>query len=340
MHNTPPPLTAKKQVKVNNWRIVAIDEILQSGRPYTAKELSARIEDGSYSARTIQRDLEYMRDTLNAPIENDWRGYRYTEQNFFIKSIPLTEGEAFAVAALNPLLEQYRNTPLEKQLRSVFAKIASCLPQKITVDTSFLNPKITFIPDRTESINPKFFKTVFDALKACRALAFEYRPLQKTTFMQRTIEPYHVVCQRGNWYVIGKCRDKNDVRIFSLSRMKSLAMTKEKFSVPKSFKASDYFDAEMGIWLSDKIPIEAELLFDKEIGTYALNHIWHSEQTVQERPDGSVYVKFKTTQKREILRWILGQGHTVKVLGPADFAAEVQAELKKALEQYGKQGMN
>lgn len=31
-----------------------------------------------------------MLDTLHAPIESDYRGYRYTEPNFFIKSIPLT----------------------------------------------------------------------------------------------------------------------------------------------------------------------------------------------------------------------------------------------------------
>lgn len=144
----------ERQIKINNWRIVKIDELLQSERWYTAKEIAKSIEDGSYSSRTIQRDIEYMRDTLNAPIESDSHGYHYTEKNFFIKSIPLTEGEALSVAILNPLLEQYRNTPLENQLRSVFQKITNCLPNRITVDTSFLNPRITFIPDRIENIKP------------------------------------------------------------------------------------------------------------------------------------------------------------------------------------------
>ena len=72
----------ERQIKINNWRIVKIDELLQSGRWYTAKEIAEAIEDGSYSSRTIQRDIEYMRDTLNAPIESDSRGYHYTEKNF------------------------------------------------------------------------------------------------------------------------------------------------------------------------------------------------------------------------------------------------------------------
>ena len=226
----------ERQIKINNWRIVKIDELLQSGRWYTAKEIAKSIEDGSYSSRTIQRDIEYMRDTLNAPIESDSHGYHYTEKNFFIKSIPLTEGEALSVAILNPLLEQYRNTPLENQLRSVFQKITNCLPERITVDTSFLNPRITFIPDRIENINPELFTIIFEAIKKGFSISFDYRPLQKPSFMERTIDPYHAVCQRGNWYVIGKCHDKGDVRIFSFGRMKNAVMTSKKFSIPKDFK--------------------------------------------------------------------------------------------------------
>lgn len=271
---------------------------------------------------------------MGAPIESDWRGYRYTEPNFSIKTIYMTEGEAFSLAILNPLLEQYRNTPLENQLRSIFEKITRCLPEKITVDTSFLNPKITFIPDRGEKIDSKFFQTIFDSLKTCNTLSFEYRPLQKKSYMARTLDPYHVVCQRGNWYVIGKCHDKGDIRIFSFSRMKNVSLTNQKFTIPVNFKPSDYFDAEMGVWLSDKTPLTVELLFSAEIGTYAKNRIWHSEQVVEERKDGGVYVKFKTSQKQEILRWILGQGHTVKVLGPVELVEEVKAELEKTRKMY------
>ena len=104
--------------------------------------------------------------------------------------------------------------------------------------------------------------------------------------------------------------------------------------MPKDFSPSDYFDAEMGVWLSDKTPLTVELLVDKEIGTFALNRLWHSEQVVEEREDGSVYVKFQTTQKQEVLRWILGQGHTVRVLAPQELIVEVKAELEMARNMY------
>lgn len=328
----------KRQKKINAWRILEIDSYLQTGKSYTAAQLAKLIAkngfDDEFTPRTIQRDIEYMRLYLRAPIESDFQGYRYSEPNYFIKSIPLTEGEAFSVAVLNPLLEQYRNTPLENQLRSVFKKITECLPKRISVDTSFLNPKITFIPDRTENIDPSFFQTIFDSLKNCCTITFEYRPLQKTSYMERTLDPYHVVCQRGNWYVLGKCHNRNEVRIFSFSRMKNIKILKQKFAIPKDFKPSDYFDTEMGVWLSDKTPLTVELLVDKEIGTYALNRIWHSEQTVEERDDGSIYVKFQTTQRREVVRWVLGQGNTVKVLGPPELLKNIKEEIELMIKKY------
>lgn len=75
--------------------------------------------------RTILRDIEEMRNFYNAPIEvrEGKDGYYYSEPNFFLKSVMITEGELFSVALFDQLLEQYRNTPLESNLRSTFEKI-------------------------------------------------------------------------------------------------------------------------------------------------------------------------------------------------------------------------
>jgi predicted DNA-binding transcriptional regulator YafY len=78
-----------------------------------------------------------------------------------------------------------------------------------------------------------------------------------------------------------------------------------------------------------------ELLISGEIGTFALERQWHETQEVRQQEDGSVYVKFSTTQIPEVLRWVLGQGHTVKVLGPAELAEMVKAETEKVRGMYG-----
>jgi predicted DNA-binding transcriptional regulator YafY len=47
-------------------------------------------------------------------------------------------------------------------------------------------------------------------------------------------------------------------------------------------------------------------------------------------------VKFTTTQMPEVLRWVLGQGHTVKALGPAELVEQVKAEAEKVRGMYEK----
>ena len=319
--------------KVQRYRLLQIDEEIRSGKFPNATSLSKKIE---VSSRTIQRDIEYMRDMYNAPIEFDAykNGYYYTEENFYIKSVPLSEGELFSVALFDQLLEQYRNTPLENDLRSVFKKIEMSLPNKITLDSSFLQNQITFIPDQMGTINPENFSKVFSALKNRHVLDFEYRPLQKTTWMTRRINPLHAVCQKGNWYIMGFCHDKKDIRVFNFSRMQNVTESKEEFDIPEDFNPDKYFDKEIGIWLSATKKYTVELLISAEIGTFALERSWNKNQKIEQREDGSVWVSFETTQLPEVKRWVLGQGKTVKVLGPDELIAQVKEEVAVVLGMY------
>lgn len=326
-------MSDKRNNKVQRYRLLQIDEEIRSGKFPNATSLSKKIE---VSSRTIQRDIEYMRDMYNAPIEFDAykNGYYYTEENFYIKSVPLSEGELFSVALFDQLLEQYRNTPLENDLRSVFKKIEMSLPNKITLDSSFLQNQTTFIPDQMGTINPENFSKIFSALKNRHVLDFEYRPLQKTTWMTRRINPLHAVCQKGNWYVMGFCHDKKDIRVFNFSRMQNVTESKEEFDIPEDFNPDKYFDKEIGIWLSATKKYTVELLISAEIGTFALERSWNKNQKVEQREDGSVWVSFETTQLPEVKRWVLGQGKTVKVLGPDELIAQVKEEVAAVLGMY------
>lgn len=327
-------LKKTQEEKVKSWRLLRIDEELRAGHRVNATTLAEKI--GGVSARTIQRDIEYMKLFHNAPIEWDEHNktYYYSESNFFIKSIQLTEGELFSVALFDQLLEQYRNTPLEVNLKNIFRKIVDSLPAEVTVDSSFLDSNTTFIPDQTATMEKSVFTTVFQTLKKKTTLEFDYRPLQKTSFMTRLLDPYHAVCQKGNWYIIGFCHDKNEVRVFNFSRMKNVKDTNQKFEVPADFSPDKYFDKEIGVWLSATTKYKVELLISKEIGTFALERSWNSNQVIKQNEDGSVYVSFETTQLPEVKRWVLGQGKTVKVLGPKELYDEIVNEAKNILEIY------
>jgi predicted DNA-binding transcriptional regulator YafY len=326
-----PGIGAEEKVRTN--RILMIDEAIRSGSYPNIAKLARKAE---VTRRTIERDIEYLRDMYHAPIEydRDREGYYYSEPNFFIKSVMLTEGELFSIALFDRMLEQYRNTPIEAALCRIFQKIVKSMPEKITVDSGVLNRDITIISDHHGPIDTNVFEGIFTALKTKRTITFEYRPLQKTTFMARTVDPYHAVCQRSNWYFVGYCHDKKEPRMFSFSRVRNIKLTKSHFKVPDDFKPEKYFDKEMGVFASARTPYTVELLISNEIGTYAFERQWHETQKVKQMEDGSVYVKFTTTQMPEVLRWVLGQGHTVKALNPPELIEMVKKEMELVREIY------
>lgn len=72
--------------RVQFWRLLRIDEEIRAGRYPTAEKLAALFE---VSRRTIERDIEFLRDRYNAPIDYDAkrRGYFYASETFFLKSL-------------------------------------------------------------------------------------------------------------------------------------------------------------------------------------------------------------------------------------------------------------
>ncbi|WP_244951139.1 helix-turn-helix transcriptional regulator [Treponema phagedenis] len=299
----------KKEGRLRFWRILQLDEVIRTKKYPTLKTL---VQVLGVSARTVQRDIEFLRDMYNAPIEYDHtrRGYFYTENTFFLKSVFLNEEEFFSVAIFEKLLRQYRNTPIEKLLQDVFEKILSIMPDKaVCLDTCWLDNSVTFIADPAPNINNQTFSSVFKAVKVGMPIGFLYRSLKTDSYEKRKINPYHIICQRGVWYVIGFCHTKNDLRIFSFSRIKDLHLFEnEKFEVPADFNPEKYIDKNIGVWLTKREPFTVRLLFSSEVGVFAEERMWSKDQKLKVHDDKTVEVSFKTTQLEEIKRFVLGQG--------------------------------
>ena len=325
----------EKEGKVQFWRLLKIDEQLRAKRFPTARSLA---KDFDVSKRTVERDIEFLRDRYEAPIEYDHSkcGYAYTQETFFLKSLFLTDEELFSAAVFEKALQQYRNTPIEGRLKAVFAKLTELLPDDaVSVNTMWLGDSLTFIPEPSPEISPEIFDAVFSGVKARRAIRFLYRSLTQTEAAVRTCEPYHIVCQRGAWYVIGRCADKNEERIFSFSRMSEIEVLKDwAFELPAGFTVEQYIDKNVGVWLNRREPFTVRLLFSASVSAFAEEHIWNEEQTVLVHEDKSVEVSFKTTQFEEIKRFVLGQGATVRVLEPAELVQAVQKEIEEMRSLY------
>jgi proteasome accessory factor B len=124
-------------------RLAVIDRAIRTGTWPNATTLSRQLE---VTPRTVQRDIEFLRDRLQAPVEFDPRrnGYHYSAADFQLPIIQLTEGELAALFLAERLLQQYRGTPYAAALASLFEKLTASLPKEVTIDLSHLADVYSF----------------------------------------------------------------------------------------------------------------------------------------------------------------------------------------------------
>ena len=87
------------------WRhVLLIDQKIREGTAPNCGRLAQELE---VSRRTILRDIDFMKYDLAAPLEYDpgKRGYVYSEPNWVMPSVRITEGELFALLVAEKALE-------------------------------------------------------------------------------------------------------------------------------------------------------------------------------------------------------------------------------------------
>ena len=314
-------------------RIIQIDEMLRGG---SYVKIASLVRKFGVSKRTVERDFERLRDDLNAPLEYDKtrKMYHYTDPTFSVPNVILTEGELFTISALIPLMEQYKNTPLESSFKNIMKKLVDFLPDTVSVNSSFLNQDISFISDPLPKIDENIFNMIFKAIKCRKVLSIKYQSSKSQMPKEKTFNAYKVICQKGNWYVFGFEHETSDFRIYSLARIQNAELKNESFQIPDDFDIKKHIDLELGIWNNPDRFEEYEILFAKETSRYVLEREWHKDQIIEQNEDGTVLLKFKSNQSQMIYTWLLSFGNNATVIKPQELREKIRAECEKVAEKY------
>ena len=141
--------------------------------------------------KTVVRDIAFMRDRLDLPIEFDPRiqAYRYTQPVNAFPTVQVTEGELLALLVARRALEQYRGTPFHRQLEIAFDKLAGGLKDRISFSPADELRSVSF---RNIGLG-KADLAVFNALSAAVLrqveVEFEYRKPGERSASRRPSSP-------------------------------------------------------------------------------------------------------------------------------------------------------
>ncbi|HIJ79163.1 MAG: WYL domain-containing protein [Desulfobulbaceae bacterium] len=317
-------------------RLLFIDRKIREGmRGGLLANCTSMAAEYEVSPKSILRDIDYLRNQRDAPIAYDSvkRGYYYTEENYALPAISLNESDLFAICIAEKALKQHEDTPIYQALQSVFQKIEASLPEKVSVQPAWVENRLSVVADHQTRIDPLVWQQLSDGLHRNRLLEIAYLKPGTEAATVRRVAPYHLVRYQGEWYLVGHCHLRGKVLTFAVSRIKESRLLNESFELPEDFDYERYGGQRFGIFAGEK-EFEVRVWFDREHAPYVMERQWHPGQAVVLDQDDGLILSFPVRHVFEVKRWLLSWGRGVKVLGPPELAAAVQAELAAMLACY------
>lgn len=313
-------------------RFYKIDNLLHAHPVVPVKRF---LEELEVSLATFKRDIEYMRDRLNAPIK--WSkldgGYSYAtghkSQPQALPGLWFNDSEAYALLMMQSLLAEMQPgllgphiEPLRARLRAV---IESGKHAAVDVESriKLLNVAARPVPDKN-------FELVAAALLGRFRLQISYYSRARDNVSVRDVSPQLLIHYRGNWYLGAWCHKQEAMRSFSMDAIQQASvLTTASKAVPKR-ELDGFVGQGYGIFAGTNVKW-AKLQFSEERARWVSRELWHPQQRVTKKGDGTLILEIPFTDTRELLMDILRQGRHVKVLEPKELRDEVIRELKMAL---------
>ena len=212
-------------------RLVSIIMMLLDKERIGAQELADRFE---VSPRTIYRDIETI-NMAGIPVRSTpgvGGGFEIMQEYKLDKNVFSAADLSAILMGLSSLSGMVRGNELVNALAKVKRFIPADRAKEIELKANQIYIDLSpWMGNR--NIQP-YLERVKTALQESRLLSFEYadRFGNKTV---RTVEPYQIVLKGSHWYFQGYCRKREDFRLFRLSRISNLQMSRETFS-PRDYQ--------------------------------------------------------------------------------------------------------
>ena len=317
-------------------RFYRIDQLLNDLRSVSMAKL---IEALGTSRATVNRDLEYMRDRLNAPVvwDSKLRGYRFDRtlpgaNKYGLPGLWFNDQEIYALLTIYQLLSNLGNGLLTPHVEPLLARLNALLgSQDDSADEIRKRIRILHMAARTE--RPEHFEAVASATIRRRRLQIAYHARSSNEVTEREVSPQRLVHYRDNWYLDGWCHLREGLRSFSVDAIRSAEILDRKAKPVAEQTLNEVLASGYGIF-SGRADKTARLRFNPKQARWVASERWHPDQVSQFERDGSYLLEIPYSNDGELIMDILRYGADVEVLGSEELRRKVKRRLEEAAALY------
>jgi predicted DNA-binding transcriptional regulator YafY len=315
-----------------------ISFLMATGRPVSALEIKREVEgyssmnDDAFARRFYadRAELESLGISLQVdkPAEGFFEAelYALPPENYYLPPIEFTDGELAALRTALVLLDG--EFAYAEPLRLALQQVSWGRPSPLTEgDSAPIDVKLAPAGGGRE-LSQRLAK-IETAISRRKTIEFSYYSMQRDEVSDRKVDPYHLVFRNGQFYLIGHSHERDDVRVFRLSRIRGKVSYATKaehdFAPREDFDRRDY--ASRADWQMGEIEGTAKVflreriawLVERDFGSYGELRKATKKDDAPGR--GWIY-ETEYASGRQLVSWVLGWRENAQLLEPADLAKE------------------
>ena len=297
------------------------------------------------SPATLKRDLQYLRDRMDAPIVYDAfaNGYRFdggttaapAAARHELPGLWFSENEIHALLTMHQLLAGLDDDGvLARHLQPMVDKLQGMLGSDAS-EARELMRRVKVIGTARRRVPCRFFELLGSALMQRRRVALRYFKRSDRSESDREVSPQRLVNYRATWYLDAWCHASDGLRRFALDAVRGATLLEPKAKNVAVRDLEAELDAGYGIYGGAGARLKwATLVFAAEAALWVANEEWHAQQKSKWLPDGRYELQVPYSDPTELMMDILRHGDSVTVAGDKGLAAAVARRLRSAAAQY------
>jgi predicted DNA-binding transcriptional regulator YafY len=316
-------------------RFYKIDRLLKERRAVPFVVLQQEL---GTSRASVKRDLAYMRDRFNAPIEYDRErnGYFFgrprSGPRYELPGLWFSASEVLALlttlrmlGSLGPGMLEGRIEPLRERLRDILGSGEHSWQE--------VEKRIRIFQLERREAGTQHFSTIAAAVLKRARLWIRHWNRKEDRETEREVSPQRLVHYRDNWYLDAWCHLRNDLRSFAVDAIRETRLCEGRVKELTAAQLDEHLGAGYGIFAGRQVEW-ATLRFAPGAARWVSAQSWHPQQRTRIEKDGAYFLELPYAEDRELVMEILKYGADVEVLSPPALRRRVADALEEAAKRY------